>query len=675
MKKIKFFALMSAIALTGTIGFTACSSSSDATDSTADVNPTYDGTSVRTDFAFNVTKASQGTTRMTADNTQEAGDVTKFRGMSHMYLFPFKVVPADGVETNTSTADPYTGLINNNYALGELTTSDIYADHHKKIYSLSLPVGTNNFLFYGTASRLGTQTDFEVGRLSSSFYDATGTKITTGTLTADAVKNTNDIKFSLVGIATDLGSNATALATYLSTIAQTANWAETVDIVKGTKVPMPANPDAYSSLADLYAKFTKITNDRCGSAEAIFRTVKDLYISAKAINANSSVTEVKNIANAICASIGSYTTRVEVNENNSNDPTTWNFTWTGLPDEAFPTSLKLPMGAVQLQFDATNKQFSYKSAVSPGTSIFTTGINWTKICYPSEIVYFDNSPLRATDNYKNESNYANTVTDWDKQFQNATGTDWVDTEVKPTTRAVAMTNNVNYGVSMLESTVRLETTAMTDNMSKIVNGASDQTGVSGTGMEVTGILIGGQPATVGWNMIPVSGDKYENVIYDNDVQYHKGSVTKLSTTATDKNFTVVLDNYATTTQKDVNFALQIKNGDTDFYGAYGMIPAGSTFYLVGQLKVSDGTGRVRPKVYSAGGASEIWRTASEYRITNETTDRVFLQDYKTVANITLTADALKKAYSSVPDLRSTELLFGLSVDLKWEQGLIFNVNL
>ena len=84
MKKIKFFALMSAIALTGTIGFTACSSSEDATEPTTNVNPTYDGTSVRTDFAFNITKASQGTTRMSSTNVQAT--TGSFLGMTDMYL-------------------------------------------------------------------------------------------------------------------------------------------------------------------------------------------------------------------------------------------------------------------------------------------------------------------------------------------------------------------------------------------------------------------------------------------------------------------------------------------------------------------------------------------------------------------------------------------------------------
>ena len=38
----------------------------------------------------------------------------------------------------------------------------------------------------------------------------------------------------------------------------------------------------------------------------------------------------------------------------------------------------------------------------------------------------------------------------------------------------------------------------------------------------------------------------------------------------------------------------------------------------------------------------------------------------TTANITISTDALKEAYSTIPDLVSTETVFGLSVDLSGE---------
>lgn len=664
MKKTFYYALMSAIALTSAVGFTACSSDDGAV--AENVNPTYDGNSVRTDFAFNITKASQGT-RMSDANVQETGSFT-FRGISYMYLFPFKEVPAANKTTNSSTADPYSGIANNNFSLGELTSSEITNSNSKKIYSMTLPVGTNNFLFYGKATREATATNFQVGRLSSSFYDAEG-NLQSG---VNTLSNTDHINFNLVTINSDLGSDATNLAAYLTAIAQTTNWAGTVDIVRDHTGD---NPGAYSSLADLYAKFTKNTTDRCGSAEALKRTLADLYKGAAAINGQSSVAAVKTIAQAICTNIenGTANLSMQVTKTNADDPETWNFAFrgAGLSDLAFPSgTLKLPMGAAHLYFEGGT--FSYIKPNAP-SNVSSDGVNLADICYPSELVYFDNSPLRATNSYKKEGDFASSTSAWDVQYQSpASGEDWAGTEVLPTTRAVAMTNNVNYGVALLESTVKLDKANLKDNMAAIVNGASDQTNISGTGMKVTGLLIGGQPASVGWNMIPGSSEGFAKVIYDKDVYFGDALATG---TPANKNYTVVLDNFKTgAAQNAVNFALEIQNGTQDFYGAQGMIPAGSTFYLVGQLAVGNGTGRVRAKVKNSNN-EDIWRTASTYRITEELTDRVFIQDYKTVANITISEDALQKAYSSIPDLRSTELLFGLSVDLKWEQGLTFNVEL
>ncbi len=662
---MKNFALMGAIALTSAVGFTACSSSEDATNSTADVNPTYDGSSVRTDFAFNITKASQGTTRMTSAKTQNDNS---FRGMSNMYLFPFSEVPAANKTTNLPNTDPNT---NPNYSLGELTSSEITTTspttgNSKKIYSLTLPIGTNNFLFYGTATRVNTETDFAVGKLTSSL--------------GNTVANTNNISFSLAPIADDLGADATNLAAYLTSIAQATNWAETVKYVNGTSSTTVTNPDAYVSLADLYTKFTKNYADRCGSAEAIKRTIQDLYKSAKAINGQSSVNDVQTIANAICTKITSTTPTVHMNiVDTATDPEQWTFDLVGLNDSDFPAgTLKLPMGAVQLVFDdTTTPTFSYKPTSTSVTNLSSFGINYTDICYPSELVYFDNSPLRATSVYKQAKDYEDTPDDWDIQFRATTG-DWTGTSVGPSTRAVAMQNNVNYGVSMLESTVKLQTATLTDNRSGILGGsATNQTDIAGTGMQVTGILIGGQPESVDWNMVSNSSTGFDKIIYDKEVQYGNA----LSTTQSASNYTIVLDNLKgdgttttapTDTQDDVKFALQIKNGDKDFYGKTGMIPAGSTFYLVGTLSASNPTtARVIPDVKT--GASTTAKRNTVYRITHEATNRVFVQDYKTTANITINTDALKNAYSTIPDLRSTELLFGLSVDLSWQAGAIYNV--
>ncbi len=635
MKKFKNSAYAGVIALLSVTSFTACSSSDDAVAG-ADVNPTYDGTGVRTDFAFNITKAS--TMRMTAANVQENNS---FLGMKNMFLLPFSEEPAANKTTNYASGSV------KNYALGSLT--GITAEQSSKVYSLTIPVGTNNFLFYGTAD--GSGTNFQKGKVTSSLTKET--------------ENTNDITFGLTSIATDLGTDGTNIANYLTAIANTTDWEGTVTTAQ--------TDGRYAAIALLYTKFTKNITQYAGSAEAVKRLVLDLYKSAKAINAHSSVYEIQTIAKAICMSINSDSNGLKISITDTDtDPDNWTATLTGFTDNTFPsgaTGLNLPMGAAQLTWKDTDKKFEYKvtTATNVGT---TTTAALSDYRYPAELIYFDNSPLRATDKYKNASDYPTTTTTWDTADN---WTDWTQSAVTATTRAVAMTNNVNYGVAMLVSKVELTQASMTDNMAAIIGGsATNQTITAAetkdiankkSAFKVTGILVGGQPAQVGWNMVPTS-TTFNSVIYDNDVTFKETALS--TTTATANNYTLVFDNYdAGGTQKDVVIALQIVNDGCDFYGAEGMIPAGSTFYLIGKLDLANNT-------TTWAGAT---RGTDTYRITNESTKRVFIQDYKTTANITLGTDALSKAYSAIPDLRATEVLFGLSVDLTWEPGLTFDVNM
>ena len=50
-----------------------------------------------------------------------------------------------------------------------------------------------------------------------------------------------------------------------------------------------------------------------------------------------------------------------------------------------------------------------------------------------------------------------------------------------------------------------------------------------------------------------------------------------------------------------------------------------------------------------------------------------MSDYKTTMNLTITS--LKNAYNTIPDLRSTKLQLGLSVDLDWQTGIQYDVNI
>ena len=138
-----------------------------------------------------------------------------------------------------------------------------------------------------------------------------------------------------------------------------------------------------------------------------------------------------------------------------------------------------------------------------------------------------------------------------------------------------------------------------------------------------------------------------------------------------------MDNFVSgdgATQEPVNIAVEIKNNSgRDFYGHDGLIPAGGTFYLVGQLNPANGTGLADAAAWAAAGVYTGANNTIAHPGYGKT--RVFIQDFKTTVNFNISEKALQKAYSSIPDLRSTKLLFGLSVDLTWKAGLEFNVNL
>lgn len=121
------------------------------------------------------------------------------------------------------------------------------------------------------------------------------------------------------------------------------------------------------------------------------------------------------------------------------------------------------------------------------------------------------------------------------------------------------------------------------------------------------------------------------------------------------NYTLVLDNKDTSSegakQSNVNVVIELENKAGDFYGVDGLIPKDSKFYLAGTLdlsknnKTEDGT----------------------------TLDHVFIKDHTTVANFTI--NDLKKAYNCIPDLRTSKINVGLAVDLTWQKGITFDVEL
>lgn len=151
-----------------------------------------------------------------------------------------------------------------------------------------------------------------------------------------------------------------------------------------------------------------------------------------------------------------------------------------------------------------------------------------------------------------------------------------------------MQENINYGTAMLKTTIAYESgkTNLKDNNSTIHSGEADNTiAISSNPFTLTGVLIGGQPQTVGWNYLvqDFTSDPFICMVYDNDLPN-----TAIPTPTGKENYTMVWDNYTTdATQNTVYVALELTNNSgKDFWGMNNLIRNGASFYLIGKLDPS-----------------------------------------------------------------------------------------
>jgi hypothetical protein len=206
-----------------------------------------------------------------------------------------------------------------------------------------------------------------------------------------------------------------------------------------------------------------------------------------------------------------------------------------------------------------------------------------------------------------------------------------------------------------------------DNASAISGGAVENNVFSGTSADgisftVTGILIGGQPDIAQFEYLPKT-TSFSKVIYDPVLADSNSELPASNNGKTLTNYTLALDNFTVgETQPKVYVALELM-ADKNFYGLSGYVKAGQKFYLIGEL---DPLSAQEPVDWTK-------QTSFESGDTGYGQDRVFIRDAITTATFTIGKTALQRAYSTIPDLRSTQMFFGLSVDLEWKAGLNFNV--
>lgn len=499
--------------------------------------------------------------------------------------------------------------------------SGITTTASSKIYSdVSVPVGTTHFLFYAHAPQGTNDTEkFAKGVL-------------TFTAPTDNATETSGISAELVAVKKEDTASPKALLNILNDVAGVNGWATAAD---GT---------------ELKKLYTKYTSAKAGSANSIRLTLQSLYNNLGGIVTGANA-DHQTVAKAIRAKIAESFTATT----GTDGYVTLAYKATGDVSK-YPNNINLPDGAVELSFNATSNQFAY--AATSGLTGLTT-LDAAKICFPASIYYFQSSDLAATAKELDSNDWPKTTTNW----TTATKAPWLKdannladgwtSSVQATTRSIAMRQNINYGVANLVTTVKCGAASLPDNTGLTVTDPSEFAGtvaVPADGFTVSGLFIGGQPTKVGFNFQPATDDAFDLTIYDNAIP--TGIVAKNGVAST-ANYTIVLPNdkgRTATDQNKVNVAIELTNNtDKPFRGIDGIIPAGGKFYLVGQLDPKDKT------------------------VTNVANPAVFMSDYKTTLNLNI--KSLKNAYNTIPDLRSTKLQLGLSVDLEWQAGIQFDVNI
>lgn len=622
MKKVKFFGLAGIILLASGAGFSSCSS--DSADPTGGTGVA--GQVVKTQFYLNIPYAgnekggnARVSTRMSDVNTQHNNN---FLGLQDMQMYAFEGEAAGITSTSTSTKSITLGTSGNAPSKDDISTS---TTSWRSIYrDIEIPLGTKSLILYAKASRTTTgssneKTDFQAGSLTNPYK------------TANDETQLSNLNFSLNKIheTDNFATEGAVILNALNTVAQTK-----ITPTEGTELEW----------ANVGTSNIGTANERDALQERY-----NNFISATAGSANSVRLLITDLKNVITGS-GLENDQAMANQIVTNCKTALH----KLTSKTFPRDLNLPDGVAQVRWDGNSKEFNFVAAtgVSVGTTVANTGnnINFTEITYPAELAYFVSSPVKTSENEITAASKLPSYQDWVSDTYTWEG---YDDEVKHRTRFVALKKPLQYGVACLQSKVSCKTAALADNAQKFGFKTDNTINVNSTkDFKVTGILIGGQPLSVAWNFEPastVNTNDFKYTIYDQHVDYGNN----VNTTGTSNNYTLVFDNKDAHNNSKVYVTIELENNVENFYGAEGLIPIGSKFYLVGELDPSNTTTASKP--------------------TGEAIDRVFVKDHTTFANFTI--NDLKKAYNHIPDMRTSKINVGLAVDLEWKSGIEFKVDL
>lgn len=614
MRDFNHSASLALLAFMGLAGFTACSSD-DATAVDPSVNP---DAAVKTTFTLSV-GVPQGTRVST--ETAQAQSTPVFRGIDNITLIPF------GLAGRTSEDSPVLSTSNRlgtNIVLPGTNSSVANAfpapsnNKYNKVYSnVTLPQGTSAFLFYGKAID-----GSNAGTVISSDAD----KHAYGTLTAANLDGQpSAITFTPVQVnaMTTVPAQANTIAEYLTAIANTSITKDGQTITWATQ-----NSDD-NPLYDLHQQFIATQNGSSNDVRIILQT---LYNTLK--------DETNDMATAI---INSIKTNATISDNGT---VTLNSAVAGYPGNL---SNPIPEGTALVSWNNTSNRFEVNTSGSTANGELTT--KPSDLVYPANLQYYVNTNIRTSN-----SDQTSALENADNWTSTLDGSSFTGNQVTTSTQTVALYKKVQYAVGRLDLSLQ-ESANMKDYAGTVIPGANVD---NASNFPISAIFVGGQRA-VRYDFTPAStaSTATQYTIYDN-VGPTTGWVAALPSATPVVAHTLALE---TPASEQVNVAVELTNNSgVDFKGKGGeIIYNGAKFYLIANL--------------NPGNESTTQPDATS------SLNQVFKQDYTTTAKLTISANdaggekGLGAAYNVLPDLRNPRLSLGLSVDLSWQNGLTFNVEM
>lgn len=511
-----------------------------------------DGREVNASLSLSLKSAGAANpqTKMLSATTQTQTSGNVFRGIEHIYIVPFRI---DNTQPLTAGATRHGEVMR--YA--GFNRSGLIDNNNAHLYSLTLmPWQMNHVLVYGKAVDNGGVSTKEL-------------KHRNGILNPTNLSSPNtagDVNFQLEQILSteesgEIETKATALITALNGVIDVFRTCGDVRL-EGL---IPAISRENQILACSFSTFYKIRED----IFSLLRTITGMSAA---------------VSNSVASALGALQDALDY------------------AGDDFPSGYGIPEGSIGFWWNGEE----FVRLINGVNIALVSPRNYT---YPPSLWYTSNSVITTSEEDDMSSQYNSSNTTWGAILSHYQDGD----EIQMSTRAVAVVDQLQYGVALLKLEILASSAIST-----------------AFGCPLTGVIVGEQREVVDFNFQPKSGEA--RYVYDNvfdaeaDLALTDDAAHKISVS------TLVLP-----TQKGqtVHFALEFQNntGET-LHCEQGDILPWCKFYFAGVLEVSD-------------------------------TEAVFVPDCYTL--VTATATSLQKAYNTVPDLRDPTLEIGILTRMDWEQ--------